>query len=220
MVGITCKKPRIDKSVSMANINFRTAKYLLSAHNPEQCPPEQGAEVAFAGRSNAGKSSALNTLTQNKKLARTSKTPGSTQGINFFTLHDSPRLRLVDLPGYGYAKVPRSMKNKWKEHLSQYLQRDCLEGLILVMDIRHPMQEFDNMMINWAAACEMPLHALLTKGDKLSRGAGQNTLLKIRKELKEAGFDNVTVQVFSSTTGDGVDELTKRLSILLQPGSE
>ncbi|MBX9667765.1 MAG: ribosome biogenesis GTP-binding protein YihA/YsxC [Candidatus Obscuribacterales bacterium] len=204
----------------MTNVNFKTAKFLLSAHTEEQCPPEQGTEVAFAGRSNAGKSSALNTLTQNKKLARTSKTPGSTHAINFFELHDSARLRLVDLPGYGYAKVPQAMKNKWKDQLSKYLQRECLQGLILVMDIRHPMQEFDNMMINWAAASEMPIHALLTKSDKLSRGAGQNTLLEIRKELKAAGFDNVTVQVFSSMTGDGVDELAKQLSSWLKPIKE
>ncbi len=208
------------QSVSMTKINFNTAKFLLSAHNQEQCPPERGAEIAFAGRSNAGKSSALNTLTKNKKLARTSKTPGCTQAINFFQLHDSPDLRLVDLPGYGYAKVPRAVKNKWQEHLAQYLQRECLQGLILVMDIRHPMQEFDNMMINWAMACEMPLHAILTKSDKLSRGAAQNTLLKLRKDLKDAGFEDfVTVQVFSSHTGDGVDELTRRLAIWLQPNS-
>ncbi len=206
----------------MTKINFNTAQFLISAPSLKQCPPEQGAEVAFAGRSNAGKSSALNTLTNNKKLARTSKTPGCTQLINFFQLHNSPDLRLVDLPGYGYAKVPRAMKNKWQEHLSQYLRdRQCLKGLILVMDIRHPMQEFDIMMINLAVESELPLHTLLTKSDKLSRGAAQNTLLEFRKELKDTGFDNfVTGQVFSSLNRDGVDELAKQLAIWLQSGDE
>ncbi|CAN5469954.1 ribosome biogenesis GTP-binding protein YihA/YsxC [soil metagenome] len=204
----------------MANINFKTAKFLISAPTLAQCPPEQGSEVAFAGRSNAGKSSALNTLTNNKKLARTSKTPGCTQLINFFLLHDSPHLKLVDLPGYGYAKVSREMKNKWQEHLSQYLHsRQCLKGLILVMDIRHPMQDFDIMMMNWAVESELPLHTLLTKSDKLSHGAAKNTLLAFRKELKDSGFDHfVTGQIFSSHNRDGVDELAKQLSIWLRAG--
>ncbi len=205
----------------MAKINFNTAKFLVSAPSLAQCPPEQGAEVAFAGRSNAGKSSALNTLTNNSKLARTSKTPGCTQLINFFQLHNSSNLRLVDLPGYGYAKVSQAMKNKWQEHLSEYLHsRECLKGLILVMDIRHPMQDFDIMMINWAVESELPLHALLTKSDKLSHGAAKNTLLAFRKELKNSGFDHfVTGQIFSSSNRDGVDELAKLLAVWLQPSN-
>lgn len=191
---------------------------MTSAPSLKQCPPELGAEVAFAGRSNAGKSSAINTLTKNKKLARTSKTPGCTQLINFFQLNNSPDLRLVDLPGYGYAKVSRELKNKWQAHLTQYLhERESLKGLILVMDIRHPMQEFDTMMIDWAIESEMPLHALLNKSDKLSRGAAQNTLLKYRKELAAAGVDNIiTLQTFSSHTGDGVDELARQITGWLQ----
>ena len=202
----------------MIKLNFHTAKFLTSAPSLKHCPFEQGAEVAFAGRSNAGKSSVINALVQNKKLARTSKTPGCTQLINFFQLHNSPDLRLVDLPGYGYAKVPAAMKQEWQKHLSQYLhERQSLKGLILVMDIRHPMQELDTMMINWAVESEMPLHTLLTKSDKLSRGAAQNTLLKFRKELKDSGIDNfVTGQVFSSVTGEGVDELAKQLRMWLQ----
>ncbi len=205
----------------MAKINFNTAKFLVSAPSLAQCPPEQGAEVAFAGRSNAGKSSALNTLTNNSKLARTSKTPGCTQLINFFQLHNSSNLRLVDLPGYGYAKVSQAMKNKWQEHLSEYLHsRECLKGLILVMDIRHPMQDFYIMMINWAVESELPLHALLTKSDKLSHGAAKNTLLAFRKELKNSGFDHfVTGQIFSSSNRDGVDELAKLLAVWLQPSN-
>ncbi|MBS1952591.1 MAG: YihA family ribosome biogenesis GTP-binding protein [Cyanobacteria bacterium SZAS-4] len=206
----------------MAKINFNTAKFLISAPSLKQCPPERGAEVAFAGRSNAGKSSALNTLTNNKKLSRTSKTPGCTQLINFFQLNNSPDLRLVDLPGYGYAQVSKTMKNKWQEHLSEYLnERKSLKGLILAMDIRHPMQEFDLMMINWAVESELPLHTLLTKGDKLSRGAAQSTLLQFRKSLKESGFDRyVTGQIFSSPNRDGVDELARQISTWLQPGDK
>ena len=202
----------------MTKINFNTAKFLISAPSLQQCPPEQGAEIAFAGRSNAGKSSAINTLTQNKKLARTSKTPGCTQLINFFQLHNSPEFRLVDLPGYGYAKVSQAMKKNWQEHLSQYLhERQCLKGLILVMDIRHPLQEFDTMMIDWAVESEMPLHTLLTKSDKISRSAAQNTLLEFRKEMKNAGVDDfVTGQTFSAQNGDGVDQLATQLRMWLQ----
>jgi ribosome biogenesis GTP-binding protein YsxC/EngB len=203
----------------MAKINFNSAKFLISAPSLKQCPPEQGTEVAFAGRSNAGKSSAINTLTNNKKLARTSKTPGCTQLINFFQLNNSPNLRLVDLPGYGYAKVSKEMKDKWQKHLTQYLlERQTLMGIVLLMDIRLPMQEFDTMMIDFALESETPLHILLTKCDKLSRGAGQSTLLKIRKQLKDSGFDHlVTVQVFSSLNRDGVDELARKLGVWLQP---
>ncbi len=202
----------------MIKINFKSAKFLISAPSLKQCPPESGAEVAFAGRSNAGKSSTLNALTQNHKLARTSKTPGSTQLINFFQLHNSHDLRLVDLPGYGYAKVPKAVKEKWQEHLSQYLNdRQSLRGLILVTDIRHPMQEFDKMMIEWAVQSKMSLHTLLNKSDKLSRGAAQNTLLKYRRELKNSGLENlISVQVFSAATGEGVDQLAQQLGIWLQ----
>jgi GTP-binding protein len=208
----------ICRNVYMTKINFNTAQFLISAPSLQQCPPDQGIEIAFAGRSNAGKSSALNSITRNQKLARTSKTPGCTQLINFFQLQSSPDFRLVDLPGYGYAKVSQSMKKKWQEHLSQYLhERQCLKGLILLMDIRHSMQELDTMMINWAVEAEMPLHTLLTKSDKLSRGAAQDTLLKFRKEMKNAGVDDfVTGQTFSALNGDGVDQLAKQLRMWLQ----
>ncbi len=202
----------------MTKINFKSAEYLISAPSLKECPPDKGAEVAFAGRSNAGKSSALNALTRNNKLARTSKTPGCTQKLNFFQLHNTAGLRLVDLPGYGYAKVSKAMQQKWQDHLSQYLNdRLSLRGIILIMDIRHPMQEFDEMMINWAVHSEMPLHGLLNKCDKLSRGAAQDTLLKYRKEVKDVGFENfVSLQIFSSVSGEGVDQLAQQLGVWLQ----
>jgi len=202
----------------MTKINFRTAQFLTGAPSLQQCPPEKGAEVAFAGRSNAGKSSAINALTQNKSLARTSKTPGRTQLINFFQLHNSPALRLVDLPGYGYAKVSQEMKKTWQKYISQYLsERQCLKGLVLIMDIRHPLQEVDTMLIDWAVESELPLHALLTKSDKLSRGAAQNTLHKLHTDIKNAGVDNsMTVQTFSALNGDGVDQLAKQVGLWLQ----
>lgn len=194
------------------DINFRRAQFLTSAPTLLQCPPEEGAEVAFAGRSNAGKSSSINTLTGNGKLARTSKTPGRTQLINFFTLGD-PNLRLVDLPGYGYAKVAKKVKDEWQRNLSEYLyERQCLRGLVIVMDIRHPLQEFDTLMINWAVERELPAHLLLTKCDKLKSGAMKDTVLAVQKHLKTAKVDDlVSVQHFSSLKGIGVDVLDKKL---------
>lgn len=203
-----------DKLRRMTKVNFNTAKFLVSAPSLKQCPPEQGAEVAFAGRSNAGKSSALNSLTRNSKLARTSKSPGCTQLINFFTLQSSPDYRIVDLPGYGYAKVSQAMKERWQEHLTEYLDaRQCLKGLVLVMDVRNPMQDLDKMLVKRALDSQRPLHMILTKSDKISRGAAQNTLFQLRRGLKQSGLDDlVTAQTFSSVTGDGVDELSKKLT--------
>lgn len=194
---------------------YHCAVFLQSAAKLSQCPTQIVAEVAFAGRSNAGKSSAINTLTDNKKLARTSKTPGRTQLINYFSL-DSERC-LVDLPGYGYAKVPLAMKKEWDKNLSDYLQRrEGLRGLVLLMDIRHPMQEFDTMMLNWAIEGEMPVHILLTKSDKLKKGAAKNTLLAVTKHLKEANVDDlVSVQLFSALKKEGVRELVQVLDQML-----
>lgn len=192
-------------------INFHQAAFTQSAPSIRECPPESGAEVAFAGRSNAGKSSAINTLTNNSKLARTSKTPGRTQLINYFSLGEDQRI--VDLPGYGYAKVGRDMKEQWQRNLSEYLhERQCLKGLVLMMDIRHPMQEFDALMINWAAEAGMPVHILLTKADKLKRGPAIATLLAVRKQMQEAGIaEQVTAQCFSSLKRTGVDDLKRKL---------
>ena len=198
-------------------IHFNTAKYQISASKLNQCPEDIGAEVAFAGRSNAGKSSAINALTQQTNLARTSKAPGRTQLINFFSLNIEG-LRIVDLPGYGYAKVPVAMKQHWQQHLDEYLQkRECLQGVVLVMDIRHPMKEFDEMMVGWCQATGIPLHVLLTKADKLKRGPQQNTLLKLRRELKAVLGDKVSVQVFSALKKQGVDLLQNRLSSWMLP---
>ena len=163
--------------------SFESAQFLTSAQRVDQCPPDSGAEVAFVGRSNAGKSSAINRLTRNGKLARTSKTPGRTQLLNFFEL--DPHRRLVDLPGYGYAKVSERVKREWQAHLTSYLQeRECLRGLVLLADVRLPLQEFDLNMMHWAIDAGLPVHLLLTKADKLKHGAGKNALLKCQAGLK------------------------------------
>lgn len=185
--------------------NYRKAAYLTSAAKLSQCPPDDGWEVAFAGRSNAGKSSAINSLTGNSKLAKTSRTPGRTQLINFFEL--SARQRLVDLPGYGYAKVPLAIKREWTKQLENYLQqRRCLRGLILLMDVRHPLQAFDRQMLDWALAAAMPVHILLTKADKLKKGPATSTLLKLRTEL-EPHRGLVSAQLFSALKHSGHEQL-------------
>ncbi len=188
---------------------YRRAHYTVSATQLSQLPTDLGFEVAFAGRSNAGKSSAINTITGIRALARISKTPGRTQMINFFHLDDERAL--VDLPGYGYAKVPEKMKLKWQTTLSKYLEtRQSLRGLMLMMDIRHPLKTYDLQMLGWAKQAELPIHILLTKSDKLGRGAGGSALQQVRKELKEAGLE-ASVQLFSSLKYQGRDEAIKVL---------
>ncbi len=178
-----------------------TAAYKLAAHLPHQLPADDGREVAFAGRSNAGKSSALNALCNQHRLAKTSKTPGRTQQLVFFEV--APRRHLVDLPGYGYAKVPLGLKAHWQEFINGYFQsRQALSGLVVVMDIRHPLREFDLKMLDYARSRGLPAHCLLTKADKLGRGAQANTLLAVRKELGPVA----SVQLFSSETKLGIDE--------------
>jgi GTP-binding protein len=180
------------------------ASFLISAAKVDQCPEDQGYEVAFAGRSNAGKSSALNTLTH-ASLARTSKTPGRTQLLNFFRLDDERRL--VDLPGYGYAKVPIPLKQHWQNHLEAYLgSRRSLVGVMLMMDIRHPLTEFDRMMLDWAEASGMPLHILITKADKLAYGAAKNALLKIQKDLTQQWGEVASAQLFSAPKRQGIED--------------
>ncbi len=193
--------------------------FLKSAAKLSQCPPEILREVAFAGRSNAGKSSALNRLTGNSKLARTSKTPGRTQLINYFQIGEEP-LALVDLPGYGFAKVPLAVKNEWQKELDTYLtRRDALVGLVLLMDIRHPLKEFDMAMVRWAQRSQLPLHILLTKADKLKRGPAKTTLLDVQKAVASLG-DLVSVQVYSSHNGEGLQLLQQRLDSWLLPAAE
>ena len=196
-----------------SDVNFREACFIQSASEIENAPPDQGWEVAFAGRSNSGKSSAINALTGNRKLARTSRTPGRTQLINFFALSDSQRL--VDLPGYGFAKVPLAVKKKWNQQLERYLQyRESLRGLVMLMDIRHPLTDPDKQMLGWAVAASMPVHILLTKADKLKRGPAQNKLLSVRGELA-AHAELVSVQCFSSLKHQGVEELGKQINLWL-----
>ena len=189
--------------------NYRKVAYLTSAAKFSQCPEDEGWEVAFAGRSNAGKSSAINSLTGNSKLAKTSRTPGRTQLINFFELSETQRL--VDLPGYGFAKVPLAVKKEWTKQLENYLQkRECLRGLILVMDVRHPLQPFDQQMLDWALAASMPVHILLTKADKLKKGPATSTLLKVRASLA-AHAELVSVQLFSALKHSGHEQLLEVL---------
>jgi len=185
---------------------YLSARYVVSAHHLAQLPPDAGYEVAFAGRSNAGKSSAINRLTGQKSLARTSKTPGRTQQIVIFEL-DGER-RIADLPGYGFARVPERLRAHWRQLMQRYFeQRRCLRGVVLVMDIRHPMKPFDEQMLAWCSASGVPCHVLLTKGDKLGRGPARAALHAVRRALP-AGAG---AQVFSAKTGDGLDQLVTRL---------
>ncbi|NOQ64182.1 MAG: YihA family ribosome biogenesis GTP-binding protein [Methyloprofundus sp.] len=198
------------------NTLYHQAKFVLSAPDLNAAPADTGREVAFAGRSNAGKSSALNTLTRQKSLARTSKTPGRTQLLNFFNLNEE--LRFVDLPGYGYAKVPERVKRQWHALMETYLQeRESLYGIILVMDVRHPLTEFDWQMIEWCSYSKKPLHILLTKADKINYGAAKNTLLKVQRELKEFEM-SVSVQLFSSLKKTGVEDIHQLLDEWFEQG--
>jgi len=196
------------EKITLKIINpFRIAQYVLSAHELKQLPKDEGIEVAIAGRSNAGKSSAINTLADQKGLARTSKTPGRTQQIVIFELDEGRRI--ADLPGYGYAKVPLKLKAHWKTVMERYFQtRKCLRGVVLVMDIRHPMREFDEQMLSWCQAAGTPCHILLTKSDKLKRGPAQSTLLKIKRDLPPIA----SIQVFSSLNKTGLEQLIEKLS--------
>lgn len=186
---------------------YRQASYVLNAARLSQLPQDLGREVAFAGRSNAGKSSAINHLTDQKSLARTSKTPGRTQQIVVFEIDLSRRI--TDLPGYGYAKVPDKMKRDWQQLMARYFEsRKSLRGVVLVMDIRHPMRPFDEQMLKWCHAVNMPCHILLTKADKLKRGAAQSTLLGLRRQLPA----NVSLQLFSVPKKMGRDQLILKLN--------
>jgi GTP-binding protein len=198
---------------------FARASYRLAAHEPRQLPADLGREVAFAGRSNAGKSSALNAMCQQNALARVSKTPGRTQQLVFFDVArpvppGAPPLPpeatrwLVDLPGYGYAKVPHDLQAHWQAFIERYFEtREALRGLVVVMDIRHPLKDYDRQMLGYAVRRGLPAHALLTKADKLGRGAQGNALLAVRRELASAWGDTVSVQAFSAESRQGVEEL-------------
>jgi len=194
----------------MAKNPFRTAQYLISAHHLRDLPPDDGAEAAFAGRSNAGKSSALNAICDQQGLARTSKTPGRTQQLVVFPIDAAHRL--IDLPGYGYAKVPANLRLHWRGLIDTYLRtRGALKGLVLIMDVRHPLRDFDQQMLEYAVATGRAVHCLLTKADKLSRSEGMRTLMAVRKELQTLA-PQATAQLFSSLSKTGVDEARAVLS--------
>jgi len=186
---------------------FRNAQFEISIAKPSGLPPPSGPEIAFAGRSNAGKSSAINTLAGHVRLAFVSKTPGRTQLLNFFRLNSGALL--VDLPGYGYAAVPEKVRREWAGLIETYLKkRESLIGLVLIMDSRHPLTPLDRQMIDWFAVSQRPIHVLLTKSDKLSRGAAAAVLQEVRRALAPLG-PQVTVQLFSSLKKSGVEEAEK-----------
>lgn len=188
----------------MSDTLFRRARFRLAAHELRQLPADSGAEVAFAGRSNAGKSSALNRICDQVGLARTSKTPGRTQQLVVFEL-DGDR-RLIDLPGYGYAKVPNALRDHWRELIDAYLrERQSLRGVVLIMDSRHPLKDFDRLMLQYCRDIGLACHVLMTKVDKLSRGEAARTLLATRKEMAVL-CPGATVQTFSSLDKLGIDE--------------
>ena len=206
------------KSAASEPTPLRAAHYLRSVHSPAQLPPDQGREIAIAGRSNAGKSSAINAICDQGKLARTSRTPGRTQQLNYFEV--LPERFLVDLPGYGYAKVPADLRAHWQEFINVYFRsRQALCGLVVVMDIRHPLREFDRQMLDYAAARDLPAHCLLTKADKLGRGQQGKALQETRRDLARAYGDSISVQLFSAETKAGVEEARAVLERWLDLGS-
>jgi len=194
---------------------YRAAEFLLSVNNWSQLPADDAIEIAFAGRSNAGKSSAINTITNIKSLCRTSKTPGRTQMINYFSI-DSEH-HLVDLPGYGYAKVPLKIKQHWQILLERYLiERASLKGVMMIMDVRRPLTEYDCLMLQWCQKADMAAHILLTKADKFKRGAAQNVLLKVKRDLDQ-NYPGTSVQLFSALKKAGVDEAREVLNNWFRP---
>ena len=192
------------------NFDFRQTYFMTSAAKLSQCPEDNGVEIAFSGRSNAGKSSLINALCNQKKLAKTSKTPGRTQLLNFFTPDQTEQFRLVDLPGYGYAKVSKEKRSEWDLMINDYLyQRKSLKKIILIMDIRHPLQAFDTQLIDWAIESNLSIHLVLTKADKLKYGAAKAILLKITQQYQH--HELITCQLFSASKKMGIEELTHSL---------
>jgi len=190
---------------------YPDAQFVLSADAPTQFPPDRGAEVAFAGRSNSGKSSAINVIVNRRHFARTSKTPGRTRLVNFFSLREGQRL--VDLPGYGFARVPDGQREHWGALLEHYFgHRQSLSGLLLVVDVRRQLTQFDRRMLGFSAQLDLPVHILLTKADKLKRGQGSGALLQVRHEVGDAA----SVQLFSAASRQGLDEARRVLEAFLQ----
>ncbi len=193
----------------MSNL-FKHCQFLISAYKTSQLPPDEGMEIAFAGRSNAGKSTAINALTNHKGLAKVSKTPGRTQLFNCFEF--KPNMRLVDLPGYGYAKVPAKMKKHWDKEIDSYLMnRESLIGVVIIMDIRHPMKTFDEQMLYWAHQSGLKAHVLLNKADKLNNNETKKTLMKVSREIAKIS-DTATCQVFSALRKMGTAELSNTIT--------
>jgi len=204
----------MDRPVSIMSA-FPDARFLTSAHEAHQFVVDTGVEVAFAGRSNAGKSSAINTILNRRNFARTSKSPGRTQLINFFSLAENQRL--VDLPGYGYARVAQSVRTHWQGLLEEYFQyRRSLAGTVIVVDSRRLLGDFDRQMLDWCRSIECPVHILLTKADKLKRQAAKNALVASQKELGEVA----TVQLFSATKGHGLEEALQQLKAFLSAANQ
>lgn len=192
---------------------FANAVFELSAPSMRDLPPPLGAEIAFVGRSNSGKSSAINTLAGRTRLAFVSKTPGRTQLINLFRLQCGAYL--VDLPGYGYAHVPEDVKRQWQDALADYLAtRASLFGLVMIMDARHPLTPLDCRMLDWFAPSGKAIHVLLTKADKLSRAEGAKTLAAVRAQVARWG-GSITVQLFSSLRKDGIEEVERTVGAWL-----
>jgi len=193
----------------MTKLNYNNTRFLISAVNLKQLPEDVGIEIAFIGRSNAGKSSAINTITAINGLARISKTPGRTQAINIFQITD--KYKIIDLPGYGYTKAPLHVSRKWMQTVNDYLKlRESLKVLILIMDIRHPLKPQDMQIIDWASVCNIKLHILLSKSDKLSKNQAAKTLYETQNKLSEYQ-NHVTIQLFSSHTKTGLQEMIKNL---------
>lgn len=196
---------------------YHATRFLRSASELDQLPADNGREVAFAGRSNAGKSSALNALSGQHRLARTSKTPGRTQLLNYFEV--APERYLVDLPGYGYARVAETLRQHWQQVMARYLsERSALVGLILLMDIRHPLTALDRQLLDWSTHRMLAVHILLTKTDKLRRGPA----LTIQRQVTHAltAYPQASVQLFSAMTGDGLEQLRQQLDAWLFPTAE
>lgn len=189
---------------------YQQTTFIMGTPDSRGVPADDGIEVAFAGRSNAGKSSALNVLTEQKSLARISKAPGRTREINFFAVREG--IRLVDLPGYGYAKVSKSMKVQWQRNIARYLEtRQSLCGVVLLMDVRHPLKDFDQQILSWCYSAELRTHVLLTKADKLKRGPAQASLLQTRKALEKL-HPEASSQLFSAHTRAGTEQLQQVLN--------
>lgn len=199
----------------MLPMNYNQIKFIKSVAALSQLPPDEGKEIAFAGYSNVGKSSVINAITNTNGLAKASKQPGRTQLINFFMLEEKNHHYLVDLPGYGFAKVPLAIKERWEKTLAEYLrQRLSLNGLVIVMDIRRPLKPFDGCMLDWATASNIPVHIILNKSDKLKNGAAQNMLLHVQKELQNTS-GLISVQRFSAMKKTGVEEAHAHLDRML-----